>query len=196
MNGITDKELVGLVHSQPLEAFRLIYQRYWDPLFNIAFKRLQDAEEARDVVQEVFVTAWKQRAELQPRESLFPYLQVILRNRIFNLYARNEVKLRYIVETQWQSTFAHNNSAQQLTLKELQHIINDAIAQLPPRMQEIFMLSREEQLSPAEIAAHLSLSVQTVKNQLHRATEKMREHLRGKVDPTLLVIIISILTGK
>ncbi|MGO4293941.1 RNA polymerase sigma factor [Chitinophaga sp. RAB17] len=196
MHGMTDKELVVLVHSQPLEAFRLIYQRYWDPLFNIAFKRLQDAEEARDIVQEVFVTVWDQRTQLQPRESLLPYLQVILRNRIFNLYARNEVKLRYIVETQWQATFAHNNAAQQLTLKELQYIVNDAIAQLPPRMQEIFLLNREEQLSPAEIAEHLSLSVQTVKNQLHRATEKMREHLRRKVDPTLLVIIISILTGK
>jgi len=196
MHGMTDKELVVLVHSQPLEAFRLIYQRYWDPLFNIAFKRLQDAEEARDMVQEVFVTVWDQRAQLQPRESLLPYLQVILRNRIFNMYARNEVKLRYIVETQWQATFANNNASQQLTLKELQHIVDDAIAQLPPRMQEIFLLNREEQLSPAEIAEHLSLSVQTVKNQLHRATEKMREHLRGKVDPTLLVIIVSILTGK
>jgi RNA polymerase sigma-70 factor, ECF subfamily len=196
MHGMTDKELVVLVHSQPLEAFRLIYQRYWDPLFNIAFKRLQDAEEARDIVQEVFVTVWDQRLQLQPRESLLPYLQVILRNRIFNLYARNEVKLRYIVETQWEATFAHNNAAQQLTLKELQHIINDAIAQLPPRMQEIFLLNREEQLSPAEIAEYLSLSVQTVKNQLHRATEKMREHLRSKVDPTILIIVISILTGK
>jgi RNA polymerase sigma-70 factor (ECF subfamily) len=196
MHGMTDKELVVLVHSQPLEAFRLIYQKYWDPLFNIAFKRLQDAEEARDIVQEVFVTVWDQRSQLQPRESLLPYLQVILRNRIFNLYARNEVKLRYIVETQWQATFAHNNAAQQLTLKELQHIVNDAIAQLPPRMQEIFLLNREEQLSPAEIAEHLSLSVQTVKNQLHRATEKMREHLRSKVDPTILIIVISILTGK
>lgn len=196
MHGMTDKELVVLVHSQPLEAFRLIYQKYWDPLFNIAFKRLQDAEEARDIVQEVFVTVWDQRSQLQPRESLLPYLQVILRNRIFNLYARNEVKLRYIVETQWQATFAHNNAAQQLTLKELQHIVNDAIAQLPPRMQEIFLLNREEQLSPAEIAEHLSLSVQTVKNQLHRATEKMREHLRRKVDPTVLIIVISILTGK
>lgn len=196
MHGMTDKELVVLVHSQPLEAFRLIYQRYWDPLFNIAFKRLQDAEEARDIVQEVFVSVWDQRTQLQPRESLLPYLQVILRNRIFNLYARNEVKLRYIVETQWQATFAHNNAAQQLTLKELQHIVNDAIAQLPPRMQEIFLLNREDQLSPAEIAEHLSLSVQTVKNQLHRATEKMREHLRSKVDPTLLIIVISILTGK
>jgi RNA polymerase sigma-70 factor, ECF subfamily len=196
MHGMTDKELVVLMHSQPLEAFRLIYQRYWDPLFNIAFKRLQDAEEARDIVQEVFVAVWDQRTQLQPRESLLPYLQVILRNRIFNLYARNEVKLRYIVETQWQATFAHNNAAQQLTLKELQLIVNDAIAQLPPRMQEIFLLNREEQLSPAEIAEHLSLSVQTVKNQLHRATEKMREHLRSKVDPTLLVIIVSIITGR
>lgn len=196
MQDITDKDLVILVHSQPLEAFRLIYQRYWDPLFNIAFKRLQDAEEARDIVQEVFVTVWDQRAQLQPRESLLPYLQVILRNRIFNLYARNEVKLKYIVETQWQATFAQNNAVQQLTLKELQDIVNDAIAQLPPRMQEIFLLNREDQLTPAEIAQHLSLSVQTVKNQLHRATEKMREHLRSKVDPTLLITIIAILTGK
>ena len=196
MHDITDKDLVVLVHSQPLEAFRLIYQRYWDPLFNIAFKRLQDAEEARDIVQEVFTTVWDQRAQLQPRESLLPYLQVILRNRIFNLYARNEVKLKYIVETQWQATFAQNNAVQQLTLKELQDIVNDAIAQLPPRMQEIFLLNREDQLTPAEIAQHLSLSVQTVKNQLHRATEKMREHLRSKVDPTLLLTIIAILTGK
>ncbi|NSL87996.1 RNA polymerase sigma-70 factor [Chitinophaga solisilvae] len=193
MQGMTDKELVELVYSQPLEAFRLIYDKYWEPLFNIAFKRLQDKEEARDVVQEVFVTVWDQRDQLQPRESLLPYLQVMLRNRILNLYARNEVKLRYIVEMQWQSAFADNNVSRRLTLKELEQIIQTAIAQLPPRMQEIFLLNREELMSPSEIAAHLSLSVQTVKNQLHRATEKLKENICENADPTLLVVILPLL---
>ncbi|MCW3463792.1 RNA polymerase sigma factor [Chitinophaga nivalis] len=195
MHDMTDKELVTLVHSQPVEAFRFLYDKYWDPLFSMALKRLQDAEEARDVVQEVFVTIWDQRLQLQPRESLLPYLQVILRNRILNLYARNEVKLRYILETQWQAAFAHNNTAQQLTLKELERIIHTAIAGLPPRMQEIFLLNREEHMSPAEIAAHLSLSVQTVKNQLHRATEKMKAEVSAHIDPTLLVLVLPLITA-
>ncbi|HVI44335.1 MAG TPA: RNA polymerase sigma-70 factor [Chitinophaga sp.] len=196
MQSLTDPELVELVHAQPVEAFRLIYDRYWEPLFNIALKRLQDAEEARDHVQEVFVTLWNQRERLQPRESLLPYLQVMLRNRIFNAYTHNEVKLRYLVEAQWQLAFMHNNNvSQQLTLKELQQIISNAIDQLPPRMREIFLLNHEEQLSPAEIAELLSLSVQTVKNQLHRATERLRGDIGAHLDPTLLLMILPVITA-
>lgn len=196
MGTFTDRELVMQAQQDPVAGFRQIYDKYWDPLFNTAFRRLQDAAEAQDIVQEVFVTVWDQLQQLEPRDSLLPYLQVILKNRILNLYARNEVKLRYLLQAQWNEAFAHNNTQQQVSLKELQQQIEQAISALPPRMQQIFRLSREEHLSPAEIAGQLSLSVQTVKNQLHRATEKVKQELSMHITPTLLMIALPIITGR
>ncbi|AWO01830.1 hypothetical protein DLD77_09035 [Chitinophaga alhagiae] len=186
----TDRDLVALAREEPVAGFRLIYDRYWALLFNMAVKRLQDAAEAQDVVQEVFMTLWKQLPGLEPRESLLPYLQVLLKNRILNIYARNEVKLKYILQIQEGSAMAHENTSQALALKEVQELIEKAIQQLPPKMQLIFRMSREEQMAPAQIAAQLSLSVQTVKNQLNRATEKVRRMVGIHVNPSLLLLVL------
>ncbi|WP_343700171.1 RNA polymerase sigma-70 factor [Chitinophaga sp.] len=188
----TDRELVALAREEPVAGFRLIYDRYWELLFNIAVKRLQDAAEAQDVVQEVFMTLWKQLPGLEPRESLLPYLQVLLKNRILNIYARNEVKLKYILQLQTRAAMAQENTSQALALKEVQELIENAILQLPPKMQLIFRMSREEQMAPAQIAAQLSLSVQTVKNQLYRATEKVRRIVGIHVNPSLLLLLLPV----
>lgn len=188
----TDRELVALAREEPVAGFRLIYDRYWELLFNIAVKRLQDAAEAQDVVQEVFMTLWKQLPGLEPRESLLPYLQVLLKNRILNIYARNEIKLKYILQLQAGAVMVQENTSQALALKEVQELIENAILQLPPKMQLIFRMSREEQMAPAQIAAQLSLSVQTVKNQLHRATEKVRRIVGIHVNPSLLLLLLPV----
>lgn len=186
----TDRELVALSREEPVAGFRQIYDKYWYLLFNMASKRLQDAAEAQDLVQEVFLTLWNQLPELEPRDSLLPYLQVILKNRILNIYARNEVKLRYILQAQWDTAQMPEHATQQIALKELQGLIADAVQQLPPKMQLIFRMSRDEQMTPAQIAEQLSLSVQTVKNQLHRATEKVRQLMGIHVNPSLLLLVI------
>lgn len=188
----TDRELVALAREEPVAGFRLIYDKYWELLFNIAVKRLQDPVEAQDVVQEVFMMLWKQLPGLEPRESLLPYLQVLLKNRILNIYARNEVKLKYILQLQTGAAMAQENTSQALALKEVQELIENAIQQLPPKMQLIFRMSREEQMAPAQIAAQLSLSVQTVKNQLHRATEKVRRMVGIHVNPSLLLLLLPV----
>ncbi|RPE13952.1 RNA polymerase sigma-70 factor [Chitinophaga lutea] len=190
----TDRELVELAREEPVAGFRQIYDKYWELLFNMAVKRLQDAAEAQDLVQEVFMTLWNQLHTLEPRDSLLPYLQVLLRNRILNIYARNEVKLKYILQLQDDVVTTHENTAQLVALKEVEELLEKAIRQLPPKMQQIFRMSREEQMTPAQIAAQLSLSVQTVKNQLSRATEKVRRIVGIHVNPAVLLLVLPAVT--
>lgn len=186
----TDRDLVVLAKEEPVAGFRQIYDKYWELLFNMAVKRLQDTAEAQDIVQEVFMTLWKQLPVLEPRDSLLPYLQVLLKNRILNIYARNEVKLKYIFQLQGNMALAHENTSPQLALKEVEALIEKAIQQLPHKMQRIFRMSREEQMTPAQIAGQLSLSVQTVKNQLSRATEKVRRMVGIHVNPVALLLVL------
>lgn len=190
----TDRDLVALAMEDPVAGFRQIYDKYWEVLFNMAVKRLQDAAEAQDLVQEVFMTLWKQMPALEPKDSLLPYLQVLLKNRILNIYARNEVKLKYIIQLQSEAALAQENTSASITLKEVQELLEKAIQQLPSKMQLIFRMSREEQMTPAQIAAQLSLSVQTVKNQLSRATEKVRRLVGTHVNPTVLLLILPAVT--
>lgn len=190
----TDRDLVALAREEPVAGFRQIYDKYWELLFHMAVKRLQDAAEAQDLVQEVFMTLWKQLPGLEPCDSLLPYLQVLLRNRILNIYARNEVKLKYILQLQSDTAMAQENTSQAIALKEVQELIEKAISQLPSKMQLIFRMSREEQMTPAQIAVQLSLSVQTVKNQLSRATEKVRRLVGLHVNPAVLLLVLPAVT--
>ena len=65
-----------------------------------------------------------------------------------------------------------------LNEKELQHALTIAIDHLPAKMKEIYLLSRHQHKPVATIAEELSLSEQTVKNQLSKALLRLRQHLK------------------
>jgi RNA polymerase sigma factor (sigma-70 family) len=65
-----------------------------------------------------------------------------------------------------------------LNEKELQHALSVAVNHLPAKMKEIYLLSRQQHKTIAEIAQELSLSEQTVKNQLSKALLRLRMHLK------------------
>lgn len=66
----TDTELLGLLRNDDNSAFDAIYQRYWEKLFAVANNRLQNRMEGEEVVQDVFFSIWRRRAELDIEHTL------------------------------------------------------------------------------------------------------------------------------
>ncbi|MFC5412605.1 RNA polymerase sigma factor [Larkinella bovis] len=182
----SDLELVALIAQDDVQAFAEIYQRYKGILYRHAYRMLNDQEEAKDVLQDLFTTFWTRRKEISVKGSLSSYLYSALRNRIFDLIAHKQVEQKYI------QSLAHFMEAgecitdQQVREKELSALIEKEILLLPPRMREVFELSRKHNLSYKEIADELNISDKTVKKQVNNALTILRE----KIDIAFLLAFL------
>jgi len=184
---IDDHTLFDLVKAEAnVDAFKEIYDRYFDALFIHAMKRLRDKEEAQDVVQDVFTILWTKKDGISLTDSLPAYLFTAVRNRILNVISHKHVESSYIQSIQ---EFVNQEICQTdhlLRENDLANLIEKEISSLPLRMQEIFILSRKEHRSHKEIAKELHLSEQTVKKQVQNALKI----LRVKLTSIMMILLV------
>ncbi|SMO56462.1 RNA polymerase sigma factor [Solitalea koreensis] len=172
---LNDREL--MVHENEEAAFHVIFDRYWKPLFHKALNRTGNDADAQDVVQEVFISCWNNRATIQIENSLAPYLFTALKYAIIKSVYRKAKKGIHLPLDVEELNLIELSSEEIVQAKELQDIISQQVSELPERMQEIYRLSRVENLQIAQIAQHLNLSEQTVKNTLTTALGRLRKNL-------------------
>jgi RNA polymerase sigma-70 factor (family 1) len=174
---LPDLELVDLLKRGDEEAFAEIYRRYAEALAGFAASKLFDLEDARDIIHDLFVRLWEERQQLQVDRQLKAYLFTLVRYRIVDKIRKNITRKDYAVMVQALVTGYEQGVEPQIAAKELQQSIDRSLLALSPRVKEIYLLSREENLSIPEIAEKLQLSEQTVKNQLSTALKHLRQSL-------------------
>lgn len=171
---LSDAELAGLLKSGDSAAFTEIYDRYWALLFRHARRMLKDDEEAGDVVQDIFTVLWNKISEISFTTSLSSYLYSSVRNRTIDLLNRGKTREKFI---QSLGTFLEQETydlQEDLIVDELARRIEEGITKLPPKMREVFELSRKANLSHKQIASQLDISDTTVKKQISRAIKILR----------------------
>jgi RNA polymerase sigma-70 factor (ECF subfamily) len=172
--GQSDKELLDLFQQGSMAAFEELYNRYFQRLYLHACKMLGNQDEAKDLIQELFTSFWIKGRDLALTTSVSSYLYASTRNRVLNIFEHNRVHDHYI------SSFGAFLSTVELSVdevvieRELAEIIEGEIKQMPPKMREIFELSRKEELSYREIAEFLSISDKTVKKQISNGLKILR----------------------
>lgn len=176
----TDLELSELLRKGDAGAYSEIYNRYHAALYIHAFKRLQDREECRDIVQEIFTALWQKHGETTFNSTLSGYLYMSVRNRIFDLLARKYLKQEYVVSIQRFAEEGQVTTDHMVRQHQLSAIIERELADLPARTREIFEMSRKGFLSHKEIAVVLNISEQTVKTTVNNALRVLRVRL-GKI---------------
>lgn len=183
---LTDFNLLDLLKKGDRLAYTQIYDRYERLLFMHAYSRIGKTEEARDVVQDVFIALWNTRERLEVATSFRAYLFTSVRNRIFTLLAKEKLQSDYLSSLQDYISNWNEGADYNLRYAQLMKIIDQEIAQLPKKMREVFELSRYEELSHKEIAEKLSLSEQTVKKQVHNALKILKTKL-GSAFPIIFL---------
>lgn len=176
-SSITDYELTIFFKDGDLAAYTEIYKRYTGILYGHAFSKLQDREEARDVVQELFTTVWAGREDMPLTENLAGYLFKALRNKILNLISHKKIESEYITSLQGFMNKGEAITDYLIREHELTALIEREIAGLPPKMRAVFELSRKANLSHKEIATQLNISEKTVKNQVNNSLKLLRAKL-------------------
>jgi RNA polymerase sigma-70 factor, ECF subfamily len=176
MEDYSDYELIKLIREKDdKQAFQLLYDKYWDKLFAAAIIKIHDEEEVNDIVQNLFVTIWIKRKELNINNNVDAYLFRALKNRIINFYKKKYLTADKLDQFSKNSAAKTDSDAEnRCTYKEVESIIAREVDSMPDKMKQVFILSRDEQLSSKRISEILSLSDQTVRNQISKAIKRIK----------------------
>jgi RNA polymerase sigma-70 factor (ECF subfamily) len=176
-----EKALLARLSDGDREAFDQLVVRYLELLLGYAYYLTGMRDVSEDIAQEVFCWIWDNRLSLRVRTSLRSYLLAAVRNRALDYLRRDrrEAAGRANYARHAEMIDLNNRSSKaddHVTASELASVLDRAIAELPERRREILRL-RWQQLSHAEIAAALGISVKTVEAQITRAFESLRSSL-------------------
>jgi RNA polymerase sigma-70 factor (ECF subfamily) len=171
----TDQELTDLLKGGNRAAFNEIYNRYSGLLYVYAFRITNGEEEdAKDMVQELFISLWDKRGQVIFTSSLSSYLYTAVRYRFLKLVAHRKVRAGYAED--FLKVMEEGVAATDLYIleKELMREVEQHVDALPEKMARIFRMSRFEFKSTEEIAAEMNLSEKTVRNLMSSAVKTLR----------------------
>ena len=179
--GLDDAEIVAQVLAGDAALFELVMRRYNRMLFRLARSIVRDDDEARDVVQAAYVSAYYHLSQFRGPHGFRSWLARIAINEA---YARTRRAAPVLDPDQILTLPALDAAEPENAMigNDLLRIVQAAIDRLPEEFRSVFMLRGVEQLSIAETAALLDLKPATVKTRFHRARRLLQEALNRKLD--------------
>ena len=181
-NGGTREHHARPVPVEEILAFESLFRTYHEKLCAFARSYVKCADVADEVVEEVFLRIWELRGNWPDSGNEKGYLYAAVRNQALKHLAHEcvvrqshaIVKQKLRVPGMGQSPAAPDDEIQ---AKELAAVLQVAIDRLPERCRKAYTLYREHEMSYAEIAELMGISVRTVETQLARANKVLRRQL-------------------
>ncbi len=189
-------ELWNKIKEDDIEALEKAFNKFYGPLCLYASQIVNNNGVAQEIVSDLFLKIWQKRHYLQITQCLQAYLYRSVHNSCLDYLKSEKSSERnrwFEINEQINMIIGDDESSilDILSLEEVEKDVNIAINQLPSQCREIFCLSRFERLTYTEIAVKLNISVNTVKTQICRALDFLRDYLKGYLN--LILIIISFL---
>ncbi|MGJ1448111.1 RNA polymerase sigma factor [Sphingobacterium spiritivorum] len=186
----TDQELWLAIQNEDCQSsFAMLFDKYWSLLFRTAFNYLKDKEQSEEITHDIFFNIWNKRQQLQI--TAFPaYLHAATRYHVYkHLRAKEKSILHFTNDLSTVNSGTNSNTAiDKLESEELDSTLRNILSKLPKRCQEIFIMSRFENLKNEEIASKLQISQRTVENQITIALRHIRQHLDKTIVALLLLL--------
>ena len=177
-NHNTDEELLALLKADHVQAFTILYERYWDRMLYIALSKLRSLAEAEEVLQDVFTSLWTRRRELNIHGSFSAYLAMAVKYKIINLIARENRQRAY---SEFKSRTQNDISTcteDLVTYEDLSRKLGEKIEALPSKGRLAFKLSREQGLSHKEIAQEMQITEKAVERNIARSVRTLYMSMR------------------
>jgi len=195
-SNLTEKEEVIALIKGDVKAFNLLYERYHRPVHANILKLVNSPELAMEILQDVFLSLWQYRSKINPDQSVGGWLFVVSYNRSLNTL-RNKLKesIDYVAEYPIGLAVDEDTPLLEETFMLQMQMLEEAVAFLPKRKQEVFRMCRYEGRSKEDVANLLGISRQSVSDYLKQANKAIKEHIAmqypfhaGKTLLSLLVI--------
>lgn len=157
--------------------FEALFRAHYSTLCGYANTFLKDPDASEEIVQEVMLKIWTNRSSLLITTSIRNYLFRAVRNGCMNLLKHIEIREDYKKWNERAMGLAERSNEDRMIVSELETRIREAIDNLPLERRKVFVMSRYDGLTYAEIADRLEISVKTVENQMGSALKTLRTEL-------------------
>lgn len=176
-------DLISQFSIDNKKGFKSIFNEYYQPLFHLSQRYLDDKDEAKEVVQDVFLKLWEIRHDLNPDSNLRNFLFTLVKNNCLNRIKRRQILLKHHDKIRWIEMHYQYESLSRLgddylEFEELKEKIETAIRHLPEHCRAVFEMSRFEELKNREIAEKLGVTQKTVEAHLTKALKILRSELK------------------
>ncbi|MDD4190928.1 MAG: RNA polymerase sigma-70 factor [Mangrovibacterium sp.] len=178
------REIVTRFVNGDEDAFKFIFHFFYPRIYHFVRSYIPGDDLSEDVVQDTFLILWNKRNDLKADTNINAWLYTVARNACLKkirdgkskkellFFHLNELELGMNVEA------LAKVDTSELVFREIEQIITDTLAGLPPQCRKIFEMSRFENKKNAEIAGELDISVKAVENQMTKALKIFRNTLK------------------
>jgi RNA polymerase sigma-70 factor (ECF subfamily) len=181
----SDDELVKFAQGGENRAFDELVHRYQDKVYRLCYKILRHEDDAAEAMQDAFLSAYRGLKNFKAESTFSTWLYRIATNASLMKYRKRRGKHISLDQSQSPDDDAEpmqlpDWSAQppeELLTAEMREVMAESIKRLPPELQEVFVRRDLGEMSNADVATELGLSVAAVKSRLHRARIALRERI-------------------
>lgn len=173
MDDVEYDNLVEGIRHRKEAALATLFDLYYEKLYLFAEKYIYDSDRAHDIVQDVFLRIWENAERLVLRSSIQHYLFASVRNGCLNYLKSLQIEDRN--NRKYAEAYIESQNVDMVEDEELLAKIRQVVEELPERCREVCMLRFGEGYKYSEIAERLGMNENTVKAQLHRGMERLRE---------------------
>ncbi|MBA2504211.1 MAG: sigma-70 family RNA polymerase sigma factor [Pyrinomonadaceae bacterium] len=181
---MTDEQIVARAQAGDREAFGEIVRRWQRRIFALAYGMLGSAEEANDVAQETFFSAYRNLQSFRGEAKVSSWLHRIAVNQCITRQRRQKVRREspldaetVLGETQIASVTHAESPARHAEGRACAKDVRQAVGSLPPELRQIVLMKEFEEMTFQEIADALELPLSTVKTRLYTALKQLRMKL-------------------
>lgn len=166
-------------------SFKVIFNFFYPRLYHFIKEYIPNDDQAENIVQDTFLILWKNRQNLKSDTNINAWLYTVARNNCLKKLrdyksGKGSLFSHQIngLELEMNLNALSSLDTSELTFTEIERIIENTLAGLPPQCRKIFELSRFENMKNKEIAEELEISVKAVEGQITKALKIFRKTLK------------------
>ena len=175
-----------MIQSDSELTVKRLFDEHFHHLVLSAFRYLNDYDQAKDIVQDVFVKVWQNLELVMEMNDLKGYLFKAVQNSSMNFLKHVKVRERFVVDFEQSGSSILKSHEEFLTEEETKIRVHQAVNKLPDNWREAFVLSKYDNLKYHEIAHEMNISQKTVEKYISKALQ----FLRGELKDLLITVVL------
>lgn len=185
---LSDQQLLHECSLDNLKAFNTLFERYFAKLYQYALKYIREEHLAEEAMMDLMYWVWDKRHQLDIQGEFAPYIFRAAKNATLRAIRKKALETCEIHLIENDLSYAADEADTRILRTELQQQYHRELELLSPQRKVVFRMSREEQLSHAEIAEALDISIHTVKNHIKFSLNQLRKSFARYRDAALALI--------
>jgi len=185
-----ERELLLLLKQGNEQVFEKIYNLYSPRIFGNIYKMVKSKPAAEEILQDVFIKIWSNRASIDLDKSFRSYLFRIAENKVYDFFRKAARDKKIQAELFVVATEEYEHIEEMIYTKENAFLLQKAIDSLSPQRQQIFRLIKLDNKSYNEVSSQLGISVSTISDHIVKANKAIREFIFTHNDMTIILFCL------